>query len=277
MKTRLFSTVLTLLFISLFYLPNTNAQDYSTWKLPDDAKARLGKGVIHGIAHAPNGERLAVATSIGIWMYDTNTGKEVDLLTQQPWVLSVAFSPDEQILASSNWHDIRLWDAETGEVQHTLTGHSDDITKILFSPDGQTLVSASWDSTIRLWDVETGEVQRTLTGHSGRINSIALSSDGRTLASGSADKTIRLWDMETGATLHTLTGHTLDVFSIALSSDGQTLASCGGGIRVWDTATGNLRQTIQEWVESIALSPDGETLLIAQWDGNIEFMDLENP
>ena len=49
-------------------------QDYSRQNLPDGALVRLGKGGVsyedRGIAFSPDGSRLAVATSIGIWLYD---------------------------------------------------------------------------------------------------------------------------------------------------------------------------------------------------------------
>ena len=54
--------------------------------LPEDAKARLGKGLISEIAYSPDGARLAVASSIGgmgttPWLYDTQTYQEIALLT----------------------------------------------------------------------------------------------------------------------------------------------------------------------------------------------------
>ena len=64
----------------------------------------------------------------------------------------------------------------TGEHRHTLTGHTDDVSSISFSPDGKTLASASLDSTIGLWDVMTGERRHTLRGHISWVHSISFSS-----------------------------------------------------------------------------------------------------
>jgi WD40 repeat protein len=42
---------------------------------------------------------------------------------------------------------------KTGVVKRTLTGHSQDVVSIAFSPDGKMLASASWDGEVKLWDV----------------------------------------------------------------------------------------------------------------------------
>ena len=75
----------------------------------------------------------------------------------------------------------------------TLTGHSNKIRSVAFSPDGLTLASASRDNTIKLWHLQTQKPIATLRGHSDSVWSVAFSPDGNTLASASFDKTIKLW------------------------------------------------------------------------------------
>ena len=165
------------------------AQEYTQWGLPEGARMRLGKGAITGnIAYSPDGNRLAVASSIGIWLYDTVTDQEVALLTgHRRSVYSIAFSPDGETLASGSSDDtIRLWDAVTGEHKETLTGHEGTVYSVAFSPDGRTLASGGSDRTISLWDAVTGKHKHTLTSLG--IRSIAYSPDGRTLASGSWER-----------------------------------------------------------------------------------------
>jgi WD40 repeat protein len=77
----------------------------------------------------------------------------------------------------------------------TLSGHTDWVNSVAFSPDGRLLASGSADRTIKLWDVASGSLVRTLSGHTDWVTSVAFSPDGRLLASGSADKTIKLWDI----------------------------------------------------------------------------------
>ena len=188
MKAKLFSIFLALILISTLFLPKTFAEyeNYMQLRLPEDAKARLGKGWINdtagpAIAYTPDGTRLAVAGSIGIWIYDVETGKALDLLVGHTDVVnSVAFSPDgKHIVSGSGDNTLRLWNANTGDPIRTFTGHADAVNSVAFSPDRKHIVSGSEDRTVRLWDTNTGDLLHTLTEHKGWIYSVAFAPDGK--------------------------------------------------------------------------------------------------
>jgi hypothetical protein len=78
-----------------------------------------------------------------------------------------------------------------------LTGHTDSVEDVAFSPDGELLASASWDGTVRLWEVASGQQRgEPLTGHTDSVVGVAFSPDGKLLASASSDGTVRLWNIE---------------------------------------------------------------------------------
>ena len=178
---------------------------------------------------------------------------------------------------------MRLWDATTGAHKHTITGHTDRVYSVSYSPDGHTIASASWDDTVRLWDATTGAHKHTITitGRASDFLSVAFSPDGKTIATGRGDATVRLWDATTGAHKHTLTGHTRSVLSVAFSPDGRTLVSGGGyadnTVRLWDATTGAHKRTLTghtHWVTSVSYSPDGNTIASASWDGTALLWDI---
>jgi WD40 repeat protein len=76
-------------------------------------------------------------------------------------MISIAFSPNSKLLASGCVNGtIKLWDALTGELKHTLEDFM-VVESLAFSHDGQVLASSSSSHTT-LWDTATGEPNRTL-------------------------------------------------------------------------------------------------------------------
>ena len=218
---------------------------------------------------------------IKIWQL--STGQELRTLEGDASVLSLAISPDGQILVSGSADNtIKIWQLSTGEELRTLTGHSESVNSVAISPDGQILVSGSDDKTIEIWQLSTGQKLRTLTG-AGSINSLAISPDGQILASSHTvmgsmgclfDTTIKIWQLSTGVELRTLTvDFELDIISLAISPDGQTLVIGGDGtITIWDLSTGQELGTLtghSDSVNSVAISPDGQTLVSGSADNTI--------
>ena len=114
MKSAFFAT-LTFLWTTTLLVPfNSFAQDSPQWHLPEGAKARLGNGrLTGGIAFSSDGTQLAVASAIGIWLYDVHNGQAL----------------------------------------HLIPGHTKVVRTLTFSPDGNTLASVSKDGTVLLWDL----------------------------------------------------------------------------------------------------------------------------
>ena len=126
-----------------------------------------------------------------------------------------------------------------------LTGRTEPVWSVTFSPDGKALASAGGRSApeIVLWNVDERREIAASTYTEARLIGISFSPDSRTLASAGYDYgAIYLWDVATGKKRNiTVTGHTDAVITAtaSFSPDSKTLASGSEDetVRLWDVET----------------------------------------
>ena len=287
----------TLLFMSIFFLPDTFGEDYTRWELPEGAKMRLGKGTIANLEghltdigrarsyqFSPDGTQLAVVSSIGIWVYDVQTGKESTLAIGRMNVLStdIALGPNWQTFAKIGKNDttIELWDLHSGERKKTFDGPKERMVSVAFSPDGKMLAGGGFDGVIWLWHVATGARRQILTPHN-VVEEVMFSPDGRTIVS-SDDEDPQLWDIATGELKARLVD-TTGTNNIVFNSDGTILYGASRNeLRLWDPDTGKikLRLGISNSSHSRPLSvfsPDGQIIATAgRNDYTVQLWNLQN-
>ena len=257
--------------------------------LPKGAKVCLGKSTINDIQFSQDGTWLAVATGIGVSVYDADTGKELFLLSLCTGkVISVIFYLNRhQLVSATEDGTICIWDVTTDTYSKKYT--ISDVRDVLFSPEISTIVTLSSEK-IHFWNIATGNRDQTLTANIGRnFLTAVLSPDGGTLAISEDGRytlgescPINLWDVTTRKRIKTLTTVWEGTSSMAFSPDGSTFANDAGilanyNIHLWDIATGECLKTFmghETKVHSLTFSPDGNRLVGGCEDFTIHLWDI---
>ena len=279
MKNKSFSILMTLLIALPFLacsLPqdslNPSQQVLQQKRIHQDMNVSLEELVrIMDVQFSPDGTLLAIATDIGILLYNTKTYDNPEILkghTGNIW--SIAFRPDGKVLASSGRDEtVRLWDVNTRQQIKTFGIDLFPLANIVFSPDGKMLASGGMNGdgidNAYLWDADTGKRLRTFPAHPASehfhklsVMDVAFSPDGKVLATTGGEHTTLLWDVNTGQQIRSLTEPirippeeirigvdspvVRQAWSVAFSPDGNMLVTGGshrrGSIDLWDVNTG---------------------------------------
>ena len=168
-------------------------------------------------------------------------------------VISVVWSPDSQLVASSDQNgSIQVWNAATGKRKFVCKNSPSGQTLLSWSSNGQYIAGANGGSVF-VWNATHGSLMTHYTAQSAGITALAFSPDSQRIATSSYDRTVQIWQATTGALLLTYNGQNVasgaPVVSLSWSPDGTQIVSSsslrgGSGevtnsVKIWDTTTGN--------------------------------------
>jgi WD40 repeat protein/transcriptional regulator with XRE-family HTH domain len=201
-------------------------------------------------------------------------------------VPGVAYSPDGRLIATMSLRqEVKLWDANSGELLRTLVGADEPGGYVAIGPDG-TVVAGSYTTQVVLWDIPSGEILTTLSGgsHEGvagynvGVGQVSFSPDGKYLATANMDGVSTVWEIDTSSkVLSLMPVEALPPKAIDYSPDGKLLANGGdeGIVHVWDAKQGTelFSRELGGIIHALSFSPDGKFLAAASEDGGIKVWD----
>ncbi|XP_004080963.1 WD repeat-containing protein 37 isoform X4 [Oryzias latipes] len=102
-----------------------------------------------------------------------------------------------QVVTASWDRAANLYEVETSELVHTLTGHDQELTHCCTHPTQRLVVTSSRDTTFRLWDFRDPSIHsvNVFQGHTDTVTS-AVFTTGDNVVSGSDDRTVKVWDLK---------------------------------------------------------------------------------
>ena len=218
---------------------------------------------IKAVDFSHDGQILATA-GVDVKLWDVQTHREIATFKHGKWVMAVAFSPDERLLATGDeTGQVNIWDIQSQQIIVQRKGDPSSVYTVKFSPDGKTLAGAGYIGDIELWKVQNWERIGTLPVGA-TVFTIDFSPDSTTLAS-TGYESVDLWTVDTGEKIAALIGHTGWVSATAFSPDGQTLISGGDDemLRLWDVTP--YASTTQEIVRIIYFLPRNRRMQPDMW------------
>jgi len=264
-------------------------------------------GPVFSVSFAPDGHKIASGSQDAtVRLWDSATNQQLVVLRDHSDVVrAIAFSPDgRSLISGSDDQTIRFWNALTGkQKKQSPHSHKSTINSVSFLPDGGKIAAASGRDII-LCSTRSDQESATVYSGSGSILLVGPSRDGQFLASahGNSVCITTLPRFRSRASSTTLEGHAASVRAVTFSPDGLYIASASDDrtIRVWrnsgkaealpppadsqtvqqETSSQNMSDTREltghtNGVWSVAVSPDGASIVSGSVDDSIRVWDLE--
>jgi WD40 repeat protein len=196
------------------------------------------------------------------------------LLAAASWQRFPADSPEAQTEAGKNGAgktNVVIWNVVSGAKVSEFSGPNSGVSRLAWWPDDKTLALAgalyegevglkrtgnSYNAVLQLWDAKTGVMKTQSDG-----NVLAFAPDGKRVArlgghviaktsGASPQMTVVIENLDDKSKVVTEGGHSYEIGNAQFSPDGAILATRGnGGIKLWDSMTGKLRNDLQSGSE----------------------------
>jgi WD40 repeat protein len=230
----------------------------------------VGHGTLNSIDWSVDGSQLAIASSLGIYLYDPLTMQELNHMDGNNWILQLYFDRQDQKLATIDWNgEVTIWDmhGQPSPITRTDLAISADapFRTLAFRGDLGILAVGRGPATLQLIDLNQGGTIAWINlpdyPDTRQIEELAFSPDGKELAV-DVGYNVYLLDPSNGVIQRILQiDH--DVHHLAFSPARSRLAVDNA---IYDLQDGSRKQLFRAFspdeIQAITYSPDGQVLAI---------------
>lgn len=226
-----------------------------------------GNGAFLDIAISQDATTLAVATTLGVDLYDIETFKHLGWLPSQNPVHHLEFSPDGRLLALAELEFAALWYWQEQNLWKKIPAHpSDKVAFVSFSTGGEYIWGGAESTTV--WKID--DSRQTLWVDGVPARSVSISMDDALLAAPTSN-TIQLIQLSDGSVKQEL--RAFGVYQAKFLPNGDTLLAYSDDlVHVFSLSQGVLVGSIGGAVP--VLSQDGTSLATDNGAGKIQVWRL---
>lgn len=226
---------------------------------------RWGIGELNQLISSSDGNLLAAASPLGIFLYNSDDFSLIKYIDTSSWIKVIAFSPDGKKMAAGDKDGlIIVWETQSWKQIENLSGHQGEILDLVFSPDSSQLTSIGSDNKLIEWN-SRGEPVSTFVKD---VACVEYSPDGSEIITGGNDFKINFWNSTSLSLIKTIT-HSAKVTALNIVNSSNELIIGGSDRSVIIINMGTFEKSIpfnglKNSLSSIQVSPDG--LIIAASD-----------
>ncbi|HAA56186.1 MAG TPA: hypothetical protein DCE42_15585 [Myxococcales bacterium] len=235
------------------------------------------QSAIQDVQFSPDRERIASGDISGfLRVWDLKKSRNVHQLKHPAAVTTNLWSPSSQLLISGCAdNNVRIWEATSGRLLYTLSGHKGHIESLDLDGSGQLLLSASLDGSCKVWEVGSGRELYAFPAGGGGVNAAAFCVREPGFVSVHMDGSARLWSLNSSRLLHTIQAHEGRALALAISPMGKWFCTGGedGAIHVWHISKGTHVATLaghQRSVTALVVTADGQRIISGGSEGDVK-------
>lgn len=253
--------------------------------------ARWGIGGVNVVRWSPDGKTIALGTTSGLFLYDSQTKELTRFIDTQFNVIEMSFNPlGDEIAAGSPTGIVRTWNPESGELIQNFTYTrpvSEEITSnikvtaISYSPNGKNIAVGYKNGAINYFPANQGNASMAVENYP-VAEDLAISADNRFIYASNGSKDIYIWDIQSGKKDKTPLSNPTPVNNLSLSTDQQLLLAGGNGnsVYLWDLFEAKLISSFSNLgggVTDFDFSHDNQYVAIGLRTGDIKVFETPGP
>ena len=147
----------------------------------------------------------------------------------------------EELAIGLSDHSVKIFALKDYFPIADLSGHTNSVFALDYSPNGEYLVSGGRDAQLKIWETPGYSFKENIAAHLFAINYLSFRKDGKFFVTCSMDKSIKLWNAETFRLLKVIdkgrhAGHGTSINKLVWSKyNNQVIAvSDDRSISIWD-------------------------------------------